>query len=666
MMFHKDVLKNISEFQRYEWMETNSIGAYASSSISGMNLRRAHGLLVVPHPVSKQKVVLLSKFEETVFVENRLFEISTNQYMDNVYPHGYQYQESFGLNPFPSFVYRIEDRRLRKTLFLLENENVLAVRYELLNQGRPVTLVIKPFIAVRFNNRLNTEIQGLNTDTYQGNSFVRWAPRPDMPELYIYFKKGEFITATLWYHGFLYTKDYETYGMSKEDLFNPGFFQVELKPYEKFDLFVTTENVDIPLHNFDQLYYQENKRRGKTLIHFPETFPLFERVILNYQRSLYFNNDKIKIHIDFMSGRKNLRYFLLCLPIYLMKTESPTLFKNTILDILKYADSGLLPLNYPVFKEKPIYNQADLGLLLIYLMFLYFKKYNDLGFVESVFEKLRVMMEYFIKGTTFNIYTDKDGLLFVGDRKINVSWMPLKKKNGEVLRYGKLLEINALWYNALRIMQTFAGHLKKKRYANKYQKLADKVQKNFQSLFEIKGKSGLYDFIHREVKNEDFRLNQIIPLALPFPLLDKTLAQNILHRIEEELLTPYGLRSQSIYDQGYRKSDSQNIEDRYDFYSGAVWPWAVALFVQAKLQYGNDVHALRKLWKNYFRPLLELTQEGVLGYIPEGLHFNDRLNPIGSEDFVPALASVLWSEYLLKESIKEDNAVQKIGIKAVL
>ncbi len=655
MIFHKDVLKNISEFQRYEWMETNALGAYASSSISGMNLRRNQGLLVVPHAREKKKVVSLAKFEETVFVENRLFEISTNQYLDTIYPHGYQYQESFSLNPFPSFVYRIEDRKVRKTLFLLENENVLAVRYELLNQGRPVTLVIKPFIAVRFNDQLNTEIQGLNTDTYQGNSFVRWAPRPDMPELYIYFKKGEFITATLWYHGFIYPKDYERYGISKEDLFNPGFFQVELKPYEKFDLLVTTEDVNVYLKNFDELYYQENLRRKKKLFGFSNAPALIERIGSNFQRALLISNDKINIHIDYMSGKKSLRYFLFSLPVYVKETESYALFKNTVNDILKYMDSGLLPSNYPVNNEKPIYNQADLGLWLIYLLHLYFEESKDIEFIENVFEKLRLMIESYLKGTTFNIYTDKDGLLFVGDRTINVSWLPLKTQNGEVLRYGKLLEINALWYNALKIMQSFAFLIKKKRYASKYQKLANKVKQSFNDVFRIEDKAGLYDFVHLDVKDDDFRINQIIPLALPFSPIDGDLAGELLKRIEEELLTPYGLRSQSIYDQGYRKSEAQGIDDHGDFYSGAVWPWSVSLFVQAKINHAKDLKEIRGLWYNYFRPLLELTQEGVLGYIPEGLHFNERLNPIGSEDFIPALASVLWTESLLSEGKEEQE-----------
>ena len=649
MKFHKDVLKNISEFQRYEWMETNALGSYASSSISGMNLRRNQGLLIVPHNSGKGKVVTLSKFEETVFVENRLFEISTNQYLDTIYPHGYQYQEKFELNPFPSFVYRIEDRRVRKTLFLLEQENVLAVRYELLNQGRPVTLVIKPFIAVRFNDELNREIQGLNTDTYQGNSFVRWAPRPEMPELYIYFKKGEFITATLWYHGFIYPKDYDRFGISKEDLFNPGFFQVELKPYEKFDLFVSTKDMNLDLKNFEELYYQENQRRKKKLFNFKNSSSAIERISLNFERAFLFRDNKVRIHIDFMSSKKNLRFFLFCLPIYIQKTNSLTLFKNTIEDILKYMDSGLLPVNYPLDNEKPVYNQADLGLWLIYLLYLYFKQYDDLEFLETIYEKLRVMVEAFIKGTTFNIYADRDGLVFVGDRTINVSWIPVKKQNGEVLRYGKLLEVNALWYNALKIMEHFGILLKKKRYVNKYQKLASKVKQNFVKVFGTKDKIGLYDFVHQDVQNNDFRINQIIPLALPFSALDDDYAAALLKRIEEELLTPYGLRSQSIYDSGYRKGDLKDGDEGGDFYAGAVWPWSVSLFVQAKLKYSQKPQEVQGLWRNYFRPLLELTEEGVLGYIPEGLHFNERLNPLGSEDFVPALASVMWSEFLLNE-----------------
>ena len=647
MEFHKDVLKNISEFQRYEWLESNTLGAYSASSITGMNLRRGHGLLVVPHKVKDKKVVTLSKFEETIFIENRLFEISTNQYQDTIYPHGYQYQEKFTLNPFPTFLYKVEDRRIRKTLFLLEHVNMLAVRYELMNQGRPVTLVIKPFIAVRFNDELNTEIRGLNTDTYLGNSFVRWSPKPEMHELYIYFLKGEFITATLWYHGFIYPKDFEKYGNSKEDLFNPGFFQVELKPYEKFDLFISTESIDALRMDFEELYYQESKRRNLSLFNYFQTSPRIKRIASNLQRVVLFNEDKIEIPLSEMNNKKNLRFFLFNLPILIETTESAALFKNTIQDILSHLDSGILPINYPLKMSEPVYNQADLGLWLIHILYLYFQKSEDVEFIEILFEKLRLIMDSFIKGTTLNIYSDKDGLIFVGDRSINVSWIQLKRKNGEVLRYGKLLEVNALWYNALKIMELFSEKLKKRRYVNKYQKLALKVKKNFNKFFLNSKRTGFYDFIHQDVLNEDFRINQIIPIALSFPICEKDFGRKILKRIEEELLTPYGLRSQSIYDHSYRKSETFKVDDLWDYFSGAVWPWSVSLFIQAKLNCSEKVEEVSGLWQNYFRPLFELTDEGILGFVPEALHFNERLNSIGAEDFSPALASILWADYLI-------------------
>lgn len=647
MEFHKDVLHNFSEFQRYEWLESNALGAYSSSSIIGMNLRREHGLLVVPHHRENKKVVTLAKFEETIFIENRLFEISSNQYEDNMYPHGYQYQEKFLLSPFPTFVYKVEDRKIRKTLFLLENRNLLAVRYELMNQGRPVTLVIKPFIAVRFNDQLNTEIQGLNTDTYLGESFVRWAPRPDMPELYVYFRKGEFITATLWYHGFIYPRDVNKYGVNKEDLFNPGFFQVELKPYEKFDLFVSTEDTDFFRLDFEELYYHENKRRHAGLFNFTKTSPHLTMISMNFKRRLSFNNDKIDINLSLLNNTRNMRFFLFHLPFLFETTESSSLFKNTINGILEYVDSGLLPTNFPLKNDKPIYNQADLSLWLIYILYLYYKKFDDLSYIESIYERLRLIIDTFSKGTTFNIYQDKDGLLFVGDRTINVSWMPLKNNRGEVLRYGKLLEVNALWYNALRIMAEFSDRLKKRRYASKFNKIANSVEENFKKKFVSSKGIAFNDFIHQDTVNDDFRINQIIPLAMAFPLCDQEFGSKLLKRIEEELLTPYGLRSQSIYDHGYRRSKEIGIEDKNEYFSGAVWPWTITLFIIAKMRYAKNREELIGLWKNYFRPLLELTEEGILGYIPEALHFNDRLNPLGSEDFSLGLAAVLWADYLI-------------------
>ena len=625
-----------------------------------MNTRPEHGLLVVPHPALNRKVVTLAKFEETIFVENKLYEISTNAYKDNIYPHGYQYQERFVNNPFPTFYYKIEDRRIRKVLFLLENQNILFVRYELTNQGRPVTLVIKPFLAVRFNSDLNTETQGLNTDTYLGNSFVRWAPRPAMPELYIYFDKGEFIPATLWYHGFVYPQCSNRAKTDSEDLLNPGFFQVELKPYETFDLFISTNALDQFKFDFEEHYYLESKRRKQHYFNFVPKTEKLGRLIKNFQRAVQLKENKLQFPTSHLQDKANTFFFIQQLNAFVHLSENYELIKNTIVHLLNKSDEGILPSNYPFANERPVYNQVDLSLWLMELINKYFEKTNDLKFVEEIFDNLREIIDSFQKGTNFNTYADKDGLIFSGEKKINVSWLPLKNKEGEVVRYGKLLEVNALWYNALKIIENFSSKLGKKRLAFKYRQLAKKVGKSFKEKFTLPDRAGFYDFINFNEKNQDFRINQIIPLILSYQLFEPDLALNIMKRIDEELLTPYGLRSRSIYDKGFavKKIVSKETENEI-FYNNAIWPWTISWYVKALVTWPDEKTVI-KIWKNYFTPLLGLSERRIIGYLPEALTFDDDLHILGREDFIPSLSSFVLADFLITSHTKSVSQAHEV------
>ncbi|APF18285.1 Amylo-alpha-16-glucosidase [Caldithrix abyssi DSM 13497] len=655
MEFHKDVLQDIKKAQRYEWLEANSLGAYSSSTICGMNTKREHGLLVTPHPTLNRKVVTLAKFEETIFVENKLYEISTNSYKDSIYPHGYQYLEKFCLDPFPCFFYQIEDRRIRKVTLLLENQNILLVRYELLNQGRPVTLVIKPFIAVRFNDVLNTEIQGLNTDTYLGESFVRWAPRGKMPELYIYFDKGEFIPATLWYHGFVYPKDYKNYQPGPEDLFNPGFFQVDIKPYETFDLFISVNALDKYKLDFEEQYFLESRRRRYHYFDFIPQHNQLKKMTKNFQRTIQIKEDKLNFPISLFNNKSQTFFFMQELSAFIQLSENYQLIKNTIKDLLKTLDAGILPSNYPYVDERPVYNQVDLSLWLIQIVYEYYLKTNELKFVEDVFDRIRSIVDLFQKGTHFNTYADKDGLIFSGERKINVSWIPLKSKEGNVYRYGKLLEVNALWYNALNIMILFANQLGKKRLSFKYKQWIKKVNASFSKKFILPEENGFYDFINSNEENQDFRINQIIPLILPFSPIEPTMAHKALKRIEEELLTPYGLRSRSIYD---ANDGAANGKNGGSYFNGAIWPWTVSWYIKALLKWPSD-KKIDKIWNNYFEPLLSLATNGLIGFIPEAIKIENGLERLGKEDFLPSIASVILAEYqILNGSIPPEEETE--------
>jgi len=636
----------------YEWLDSNRLGAYASSTIIGMNTRREHGLLVVPHGNTGKKAVILSKFEESVFVDNHLYDISTNQYRDITFPEGYKYQKKFELNPFPRFIYQVEDRILQKTLFILENRNILILRYELKNQGRPVKIILKPFLSHRYNNVLADDLQGFNTDTYLGQHFVRWAPKANMPELNVYFNRGEFISATLWYHNFYYPKDISRYGFGTEDLFNPGFFQATLRPYETFDLFLSPTEVDDMSLDYEMLYNRESLTRGFCL---DSDFkkPSIEYYRSKVKRLILDQTDKTIVPSSNFVTSTQMRDLLISVPGLFFTEGRLELFKKLYKKLLNEVREGLLPVNYPEYHEK-YYGAADLSLVLINLGYRYWELTKDSDFIESdalaVFQSI---LDQYEKGASFNIYCDKDGLIFCGDHRTSLSAVPLKTAEGDVLRYGKLIEINALWYNSVRIVEFFTNKFDKKKVSEKYKKLAEKAAASFNEIFLNESKFSFYDFVLNEKKNEDFRFVQIVPLILPFTPVSDSFAKHVLMRIDEELLTPYGLRSQSKYDPAYKQSDEVLINRKTaDFYCGSIWPWTTSFYIQACLRYRKNKENLEDELHTYFAPIEELTKEGLLGYIPEAIHMNHHIIQFGIEDFMPSLANILSADFMLNSGKK--------------
>ncbi|MGD9899311.1 MAG: glycogen debranching enzyme N-terminal domain-containing protein [Calditrichaceae bacterium] len=649
----REALNNLKNASGYEWLERNKIGLYSSSTSIGMNTRREHGLLVVPDKNSEKKIVVLSKFEESVFIENRVHEISTNQFIGSIHPAGYNYLEKFTKNPFPSFDYRIEDRLLRKTMFLMSDQPILVVRYELRNQGKPVVLVLKPFIADRYNTDLSTEVQGLNTDSYQGHRFVRWAPKASMPELYVYYTAGEFISASLWYHNFYYPNDSGKHNLNSEDLFNPGFFQITLKPYDTVDLFISTRELQTGSNLcFEDIYRSEysdqKKRYNRQVIKNTDV----KGLNTNLESAINKINGLPTISISTIENIHNLRDMMISVPGLFFINKNLDFFREYYLSLLPKIQNGLLPLVGKNSDEKVYHGCADLSLLYIIFGHHYLTKTGDTDFLkDDVLSAYVSIIESYRKGTLFNIYCDKDELVFAGDKNSSVSWIPLYDKGGQVLRYGKMLEINALWYNALRAMESISKKINKKRWAHKYGGLADKVKKSFNKSFVDSESNQFIDFINRETVNRDFRINQILPLLLPFDLVDEKFAQSILLRIGSELLTPYGLRSLSKNDDTFILKSPFEYLDRSmpDYYNGTIWPWTAGIYVEAVMKVSGNSKDLAAKLEKYFKPILELGDSGLLGYIPEAVNTNGYIKQQGIADYTPGLAGVVWAYYRLEK-----------------
>ncbi|RMH65338.1 MAG: hypothetical protein D6677_02845, partial [Calditrichaeota bacterium] len=406
----RDILNDVEKAVTYEWLEKNTLGHYAASTVIGMNTRREHGLFVVPDNDHKKHIVLLAKLEESIFADTQVHEISTNQYTSGIFPNGYNYLTAFENDPFPTFYYEVDTRRFRKTLFVLSDQPVLVVRYELMDKGRPLKLIVKPFLANRYADTLTHSTRGLNTDSYIGDGFVRWALQSDMPETVVYFNKGEFIKANLWFKNFEYRNDYRRFKEATEPLFNPGFFQVTLDAYETFELYFSLNEVhELDRGDYEGIYRGEAvDRTNKTGLYFADT-PQVSVLEKTLERSVYSWNQKDILPSSLIEDNYSTRDLLFSLPGLYLIHEKFDAFKKCYLNLNESFSQGLLPVYMPELSLKNHYCSADLSLWYIQLGYLYFQFSNDVSFFSNgVLERYRDILDNYIKGTLFNIYMDKD------------------------------------------------------------------------------------------------------------------------------------------------------------------------------------------------------------------------------------------------------------------
>jgi predicted glycogen debranching enzyme len=598
--------------------------------------------------VRDEVVVLLSKLEDSLFIDGQLHEISTNQFKSDVFPRGYEYLTAFEQEPFVKFTYNINGRILQKTIFMLKEQSVLVVNYELKNHGQPIDLIVKPYMTARKNNEISTGIKGYNTDSYIGHDFIRWVPRAGLPELYAYFKQGEYQKATLWYQNFEYYMDKYKYSNWNEDLFNPGFFQVSLKPYESFTMFFSTEELNSFSFDYEYIYRQEFIKREKFAKVDVFNTREIQDIYCKLNGSVYYTRNETRIISSTINHYLSISDMLLSVPGTVFVNKNYDTFKELVRSLIGRLDNGILPAFYdqPLIKENDF--RADLTLWLIELLYRYHLLTDDITFIEDeLFDVLQAVINSYKKNKKFALRADSSNLLLAGSPSGDSNWVKLRDDNGQVIRYGKLLELNALWYNAMMIMNQFSLKLGKKRDAAKYEKYADKIKDNFIKEFFIEDIGIFYDFMNERESSKSLRINQLIPLALSFTMLSDEQGGRVLEHIDKELLTPYGLRSLSKDDENYISGRGKSVFSKSAaYYNGAILPFTIGLYVQAALRFkGNDFVA-EDLWK-YFKLLLSVKDQGLLGYFPDFLIEDSENECCQFDDFTLSSASIIWAYYLL-------------------
>ncbi|HEY6137913.1 MAG TPA: amylo-alpha-1,6-glucosidase [Thermoanaerobaculia bacterium] len=539
-----------------EWLETNGLGGYASSTACGMNTRRYHGLLVAATQPPVGRMVLLSKLDERVRIAGAWHDLATNQYPGTVHPRGADHLVSFERALFPAADFVVGDVRLRKTVAAIHGENTTVILYELLESPSDVVLELRPFIAGREDHALVHANGAIHGEARFDDGVVSLQPYDGVPALFLAVPGSAFHSAPDWYYRFEYAIEAERGLDAHEDLFTPGTLAATLWPGARLAVIAS---VDDPRGRDGVALVDAERRRREGLNLAADPFIVRRgaegrSIIAGYHWFTDWGRDTMIAMPGlclatgrFDDARRILRAYAACL------------------------SEGMLPNRFPDRGEAPEYNTADAALWLFVAAWRYLEATRDEAFVRgALLPPLRDVVAWHTRGTRHNIHEDGDGLLVAGVEGDQLTWMDAKVGDWVVTpRHGKAVEINALWYNALEILAALDDSAAVRARAARVRIRFREVFWNGRYLDDVEG-------------DPSIRPNQIFAIGLPFPLLDGADAETVLAVVEEHLLTPVGLRTLSPRDPRFAGTYAGGPRERdAAYHQGTVWPWLLGAYIDA-------------------------------------------------------------------------------------
>ncbi len=575
--YTKESWKNPADALSLEWLETNGLGGWASSTILGANSRRYHGLLVAATKPPVGRVVMVSKLDETIISGDQRFELSVNQFPGVYYPQGFQYLEKFEKEYFPTWNYRVGDCLIKKSITAIYFQNTVVVTYELLSKNA-VDMELRPFLAARDYHHINRKDNSIRMDGRFENGIFEIQPRPSLPVVYFQVLGSQFTAQPDWFYNFEYAIEKERGLEFQEDLFTPGIFSVKLEFGKPLSVIISTDNLS--RQDGSQLVKNELVRRKKLVN--PKSSEAFQQLTLAADQFIVKRGGDLRTVIAGYPWFTDWgRDTMIALPGLTLATGRFDDAKKILLSFSEHVSRGMLPNRFPEGDETPDYNTVDATLWYFVAIYKYWQRSADFELVKRLLPILEDIIVWHERGTRYGIKVDADGLLYAGEKGIQLTWMDAKIGDWVVTpREGKCVEINALWYNALKILEAICTKKNDTRSATKYAEKSARVAKRFNELFP--SEKGLYDCLHGDHKDSPTRPNQVFALSLPFPIVDKILGKKILNQVTEKLFTPVGLRSLSPDDSNYRPIFTGDPRSRDSAYhQGTVWGWLIGPFIDA-------------------------------------------------------------------------------------
>ena len=589
MRYSKEELELDKALEK-EWIITNGIGGFASSTIIGANTRKYHGLLVSPIIPPARRRLILSKLDESIEVGGTKYELFTNV-GKNYISQGYKYQESFTKEILPTFEYKVEDVVITKTICMEHFKNTVGVYYKIRNGAEHSKLILAPVMNFRNAHGINKDHQFKLKQQMRNKKLE--VEIDDGNPIYITINDGNYIEHKddIFYNMF-YIEEEKRGFEPEENHVVPGRYEIEIEPNEEKEIsFIcsTEENIEEldaralilketvrlnKIFNKSGLLGNENEELIKTFLIATDNFII--------KRPLFNTYSAIAGYPWFLDW---MRDTLISFEGLFLVTKRFDNAKKVLQHCIRDIKYGLIPNTYSEDDYRPLYNSVDASLLFFEQVKKYLEYTNDYQFVmQDIYPKMENIIENYAKGIDLdnnNIYMDTDGLIVSGTENTQNTWMDAKYAGIAVTpRNGKAVEINAMWYNALKIMQELATSNNEADKAKKYEKMATKCKKSYQNQFYNKRRKCLYDVLG----DSKIRPNQLFALSLTYPVLDATSeeARNMFETVTKKLLNNYGLKSLAKGEENYVEVyEGDGCRRDFSYHQGITWTWLLGPYYNA-------------------------------------------------------------------------------------
>lgn len=579
LKFDKNLLINLEQSLPKEMLRTNRMGAYHCTTLPGCNTRKQHGLLVIPiEGMGDKPHVLLSSLDETVIQHGAPFNLGLHRYRGGVYsPNGHKYIREFDCEGVPRMTYRVGGVILTKEKIFISNENRILIRYTLVEAHSATVLRFRPFLAFRDANSLCVANSAINRDIEAVPNGVATCLYEGFPKLYMQFShKAQWVDEPNWYKDIEYVKDLERGVPYCEDLWVPGYFEVPIKKGESI-IFSAGVSEASP-RSLKKMYETEIASRT------PRTS--FFNCLKNSAKQFYVRKDGDMFLISgFPWGIVLARNTFMALPGLTLaidhRADFEAIMGTALKAMLRFAETG--ELNERIHGiEHP-----DIPLWALWAIQQYTKSAGKDTARRMYMQPVAELIDYVLAGGHPNLYVDSEsGLLSTDGHNKAVSWMNSMLGGVPVVRRtGRLVEFNALWYNALMFAAELAEPVEElagRREA--WLAEAEKMKKPFVDTFMSEG-GYLYDYVDGTFAEPSVRPNMAIAIGLDYSPLDRRQRKTVLDVVTRELLTPKGLRTLSPKSYGYRPCYVGSPDEReFAMHNGPARPWLIGFYADAYLR----------------------------------------------------------------------------------